>query len=272
MNIQGILVALEATDQLSEILHPSFSVNLPPSDSISDFWPDSQHIVALPQRSQRAITSQLQAILLGLRFVHIILDSTQSTGQWSAVPSATEAYLPWALDGCLALWQRYRQCATHLERTNSHDEIEAAFLQVLNIVALPIMTPENELSRSPKVMLSFTTRLSDLVQTCSISPLSKPNQIRLASLLIRLRSFLEQPRGRGNARRHYRDLRTLVIDHLEITIGSFCQAVKEHKPLERDLQVNYSSVLTCRAQMLTEASSRYACGFPAVTGRMRLRS
>jgi serine/threonine-protein kinase ATR len=272
MNIQGILVALEATDQLSEILHPSFNVSLPPSDSISDFWPDSQHIVALPQGSQRVITSQLQAILLGLRLVHIILDSTQSAGQWSAVPSASEAYLPWALDGCLALWQRYKQCAAHIERADPHNEIEAAFLQILNIVALPIMTPENELSRSPKVMLSFTTRLSDLVQTCSTSPLSTLNQIRLASLLVRLRSFVEQPRHRGKTRHHDRDLKTLVVDHLETTIGSFCQAVKENKPLERDLQVNHSSTLTCRAQILTGASSRYACGFPAETGQMRLRN
>jgi serine/threonine-protein kinase ATR len=264
------MVALEATDQVSEMLHPSFNVNLPPSDSISEFWPDSQHIVALPRGSQTNITSQLQAILLGLKLVLIILDSTLSTVHWSAVPFATEAYFPWALDACLTLWQRYRQCVAHLERAISHDEIEATFLNILNVVALPIISPDNELSRSPKVVLSFTTRLSDLIQTCSISPLSPLNQTRLASLLIRLRSSLEEPQDRGNdTRHHYRDSRTLVVDHLGTTIDSVCQNIKNHKGLERDLQVEYSNALKYQAQMLTEARSHYAYGLLPVTGRTR---
>jgi serine/threonine-protein kinase ATR len=174
------------------------------------------------------------------------------------------------LDGCLTLWQRYRQCASHIERANSHDEIEATFLNILNTVALPILSPDNELSRSPKVVLSFTTRLSDLIQTCSTSPLSPLNQTRLASLLIRLRSSLEEPRDRGNnARRHYRDLRTLVVDHLEATISSVCRNITKHKCLDRDLQVEKSNALAYQAQMLTEASSHYAYGLLLVTGRMR---
>ncbi|KAF2791318.1 hypothetical protein K505DRAFT_376871 [Melanomma pulvis-pyrius CBS 109.77] len=236
--VDSILVALEATDQLSQILYPSFKVNLPPSNSIGDFWPDSQHIVALPQGSQRTITSQLQAVLLGFRLLKIVLNPSKSTETESAVPSATETHFPWALDSCLTLWQSFRQCSAHLERGQLHDEIEAAYIQVLEIIALPIMAPEDDLSRTPKVVLSFSTRLSDLIQICSACPFSAINQIRLASLLIRLRCSLEKPHDRGVVLGHcHRDLNPLVVDYIEPIIRNICQNIIGYKSLERDLQL-----------------------------------
>jgi len=231
-------MTFDTTDQLTQILHPSFKAVLPPSSSLSDLWPDSQHVVALPQGSQMTIASQSQAVLIGFRLLRIILDPTTSPEYRSAILSVTENHLPWALDSCLSFWQNFKGFPVPAEMGKIRDEIHSSYLQILEIVAVPLMTQDEDIPHFPKLALSFSNQLSGLIQSCSKRSWSTFNQVQLASLLTRLRSSIEEHQGNGlipgGVRR---DLRSLIIDTIEPTISSICHNIAEHKSLERDLQV-----------------------------------
>ncbi|KAF2712355.1 hypothetical protein K504DRAFT_372017 [Pleomassaria siparia CBS 279.74] len=238
--VESIQDALEATDRLSQLLKPSFEVVLPASSSLSDFWPDSQHIVALPQGSQRTITSPLQAVLLALRLLQIILDSSDANRNMGAVPSATEHYFPWVSDSCLKLWSNFKQCTTHVENSSLEAEIETTYIQILDTLALHIMIAKDELSHSPKFVLSLSASFSDISEACTLRSFSPSNQLRLATLLTRVRSSLGELDDPSRALEHgQRDLRRLITDTVEPRITHICQNVAKFNVLERDLQLAF---------------------------------
>lgn len=89
----------------------------------------------------------------------------------------------------------------------------------------------------PKASIALSTSLSDLVQACSSSPFSQSNQIRLASMLTRLRALLETLGTRGSLPRHCKDLKNLMTDNMALDVLDICQNVTKLRSLEKDLQV-----------------------------------
>ncbi|KAF2473193.1 uncharacterized protein BDR25DRAFT_257421, partial [Lindgomyces ingoldianus] len=231
-----ILTALDAASDISRLFDPSFKVMLPSSSSISDFWPDSQQLVALPQGSQRTIGSQSQAILLGFQLLQILLNPSRLSERSGLAPPACENYLPWGLDSCLKLWHFFTQWNTHVERGLVHDETEAACMQLLEVICLPQHPPEAGFSSSPKAVFSFASSLSDFLQSCTTYSYSQGNQIRLASLLTRLRGTLEQPRDDTVIGRQ-RNTKALTVDTVEPVIVQICQDTARFGRLGRDLQL-----------------------------------
>src|SRR5437764_910988 len=75
---QGILAGLDAVNEpTSSSPPPSFNVALPSSSSISEFWPESQHFVALPHDLQRNITSQVGSIHIGFSLLLALVNFIQ---------------------------------------------------------------------------------------------------------------------------------------------------------------------------------------------------
>ncbi|KAF2178853.1 hypothetical protein K469DRAFT_598368 [Zopfia rhizophila CBS 207.26] len=236
--IDNILFALDTAGPLSRIAGSPFKVILPPSSSISSFWPDSEQFVALPQGSQRTIILQPQAILIAFHALEVILSAANSSDKYRFVPSIGENHSLWAMDNCRSLWENYRQWSGHVDRSQLHDRIQTAFMQVLDIIYLSSSISADFFMPSAKAALFLSTSLSDLVVSCSTSPYSESNQFRLASLLTRLRGLLGQSQREFDAPgRHSRDMRSLVIDNLEPNILRVCRNVTLLSNLVEDLQL-----------------------------------
>lgn len=233
---QGILLSLEASENMLQTLGSQCSTIIPPSSSIGEFWPDSHKLVALPQGCQKTITSRPQAILIGFHIVQSILDHSRCKvpEQRTVTPFLSDNDLPWALDSCFSLWQNFAKRSSRMEKGRLHDEVEIAFMQVLEIAALP----REVLQWSLKVSISLSTCTSGLVQSCSTSPFSETNQIRLASLLIRLRGSLEELSNHNETSTiRRRDLKNAIIDNMAPSVLNICQDMTKFAPLQKDLQV-----------------------------------
>lgn len=238
--LKGLLLALEASDDLSGLMSSHCNVSLPPLSNISDFWPDSQGFVALPQGCQTTFTSRPQVILIGFDLIRSLLDHDKGnlTGQSSVRPSCPGNYLPWVLDSCNHLWRSFRQSCNHGERGRLHDEIVSVFMHVLIDAALPSWTSEENSPYSAKAAVTLSTTLADLVLSCSASPLSASNQIQLASFLTRLRGSLEKLENHsGTPSRHHRNLINTIKDNMAPIVLDVCQDGSKFTSLQKDLQV-----------------------------------
>ncbi|ORX98750.1 hypothetical protein BCR34DRAFT_142938 [Clohesyomyces aquaticus] len=234
--VDSIIVALDIVDDVSRVFDSRFGVTLPSSSSISVFWPDSQQYVALPQGSQRTITSQSHAILLGFQLLEVLVLPRWTSKGPSLISLTFENHLPWALDCALKLWNCSRQWTSHVRGSSVHEAVENAYMNVLERICLPNSESLRAFPILPKSMLSFAFALADLIKSCVPSPFSSPNQVRLASILVQLRrSTLEQPRTEPG--RAGRNTRSLIIDTLEWTIIEACQDATWVSSLDENLQL-----------------------------------
>ncbi|KAF2267881.1 hypothetical protein CC78DRAFT_565700 [Lojkania enalia] len=236
--INSIIIALDPSDQMLHLHSSSLRAILPPSSGISLFWPESQQYVALPEGSQWTITSYSQAIFIGFHLLKVLLDIIQSSDHHRFLPFSYGEYLPWALEACLALWQNFKQRATHIERGPLLDQMETMFMSLLELLCVPASNVAR-ISYSPKAALSISFSLSDLLEVYSKNPPSISNQVQLASLLARLRASLEiQMKEQSlNLRRYESYTKRNVIDNLEPSVLRICKDTSIFKSLEKDLQL-----------------------------------
>jgi serine/threonine-protein kinase ATR len=224
---------------------------LPPSSSITEFWPESQRLVALPQGCQRIITSRSRAALVGFLILQSILshiNQDERSGPSSPLPSTDRGLLPWALDSSTALWRNVRTWGNTTSKVNVHGEIVAAFMQFLDLACLPHIISQRSLQWSTRAAFTLSNGLSDLISTCAHVPFSEPNQVYLASILTRLRASLEELHVHGPPPLRRRDLKSIITDNMALSITNVCQNVAEFKTMHKDLQVRRFS-----------ASIRMAC-------------
>ena len=180
--VESISLALNGADGASRFMN-AFKVILPPSSSISSFWSESQQFVALPQGSQRSITSKPQAIFIALSLIDVML-SSEKTDQRSSIQFYCDRYLPHALDNCSVLWKHFTEWRTSNERDDKVDNtIESAFLSIIESIFMQNSLPNNENSFSTKTAFFLARSLSDILVACRGSPFCRENQYRLACLL-----------------------------------------------------------------------------------------
>jgi serine/threonine-protein kinase ATR len=217
------------------------NIPLPPSNGIGDFWPDSQKEVALPQGCQKSVTSRVQAIQIGILLLQSLLECRAAPFQSPDIVSITsDTHIPWTLDSCLALWQSFKQSCGHLGRGSVHDCVETIIMQILEAAALPCLTLAPTSPNSSKAIVTLTTAVSDLLQSCSATPYLVSNQIRLASLLARIRGSVEdmEQLAQSESSRH-RNLKNFITDNLAPGIIGTCEDTAAFNSLERDLQVRH---------------------------------
>ncbi|KAF2867552.1 protein kinase rad3 [Massariosphaeria phaeospora] len=235
--VEDIMTSLEPDEEAPRIPRP-FVVILPASSSISDFWPDSQQSVALPQDLQRTFHSPIQAISTALHLLRAILNSLSSADRGAIAISLYDHHLPWILDSCRRLWNNYRQWS-NTQRTALYGSIEDTYLQVLETTAFPDTATSTTFMSSSKAALTLVSSLSELMQTCSTSPFSQIGQIRLACVLIRLRQFLDEPSDKNHhsGSRRSQNLKPLISDVLGPSIERICENPAGIGSMHKDLQL-----------------------------------
>ncbi|KAF2115782.1 hypothetical protein BDV96DRAFT_599348 [Lophiotrema nucula] len=234
--IDDLMTSLGADEDSAPVIGP-FKTTLPSSGSISDFWPESQQHVALPQSLQRTVSSRQQAFLASFHLLLVILDYSEPSDRKVSLPVSGADHLPWVLENCLSLYHGFRQWSSRFARGKLQDEVEALYMQVLEKLCIPRFSSDTKFSRSPKIVLSISSGVSELVKLCSSTPFSQPNQIRLAILLTRLRSSLQSPDDQ-NADSHAHDagLKDIITENMEPAIVQMCQDVTKLKSLDKNLQ------------------------------------
>ena len=119
-----------------------------------------------------------------------------------------------------------------------HDSIETAFMDLLASTTLQYPTLLDDSFSSFKSAISLSTGLRDLIHSCCATPFSGSNQVRLASLLTRLRGALEDIDVRVESGAYRRSsVRFLVTDDMVPTISEVCHNEAAFDLLEKDLQV-----------------------------------
>jgi serine/threonine-protein kinase ATR len=112
-------------------------------------------------------------------------------------------------------------------------------MEVLEVAAFPNIESGGSSPYSFKAAVAMSTSLADLVQSCTVSPFSVPNQVRLASTLTRLRGALQNLDNccRDQCRSR-RELKNLITDNMAPAILDTCQTVAKYTALQKDLQVS----------------------------------
>jgi serine/threonine-protein kinase ATR len=210
-------------------------VLLPSSNSISEFWPESQQFVALPHDLQRAITSQLGATHTGFNLLLALVTVVQSKDGRCA---NREHHLPWIFDSLQALWEHFRRWSTSPEKRPFDDENTSLYLQLLESALFPTVSTPNHSSNPLKAAQVLTGSLAELLQNLVTSPVSESNQIRLATTFARLRRDLKVPLTNALVLSHRQDgARTVILNDVETIVAEFCQDTDNFSSLHRDLQV-----------------------------------
>ncbi|KAF2280300.1 protein kinase rad3 [Westerdykella ornata] len=235
--VDSILSTLETPD-ITPTLSPQCHIVLPPLTNVSDLWPESQSVIALPQGCQITLTSRSKAILVGLMLVQSLLDYSEARheGQRTTVAPFLDNYLPWILDSCLTLWRCFR-LGRPVERNTVYNAIETNFMDVLGTATLPCIRSRDS-PYSLKAAIALSTNLADLIQSCTKSGFPVPNQTRLASLVVRLREAIENlDGGSGGTTDRRRDIKNLITDTMAPVILGTCENEERFASLEKDLQL-----------------------------------
>ncbi|CAO2647756.1 Nn.00g086780.m01.CDS01 [Neocucurbitaria sp. VM-36] len=236
--VQTILSELDFVNDATSFSKPSFHVALPSSSSIGEFWPESQHFVALPHDLQRTVASHIGAVYVGSRILLALVDAVHPPMRTSTSSACFQHYLPWVMDSCIALWQHYKYCTTGSENHLLHDGIVALYLQALNSVTFTSTAPEDRFFKTPKAAQFLICSITDLLEHFLASNLSDSIQTQFASTLTRLRSvlnisttndFTSQPRQEAT--------RSVILRDLEFSIAEVCQDAERFSALHKDLQL-----------------------------------
>jgi serine/threonine-protein kinase ATR len=230
----GIVTDLESVSDLSAPMNQAFQVVLPSSSSISEFWPESQHFVALPHGLQKTVSCQTGAIYIGFNLLVSLVKSVHKPQGRCTDIAAFEHQQPWVLDTCLVLWQHFKRWTTASDKGSFHDEGVGSYLQVLEAVALPMTASEDHYLGSSKAAQSLVGGLSGLLEK---SNLSVSNQTQFASLLIRLRTVLNDLSQTTQGIRRRVHPSSIIADDLEAVIAHFCHNGERFSGLQKDLQV-----------------------------------
>ena len=263
-----IVAELEAVSDLTASPNQPFQVVLPSSSSIAEFWPSSQQFVALPHELQRTISSHLGAIYIGFNILLSLVKRTHQQQENDSGLAVYERYEPWILDMCLKLWQHFRRWTTGADRRSFQDETVSSFLDLLEAIALRSDSIKGRVMGSAKAAQCLVRGLSNLLEKPN---LSVANQVRLASLLVRLQSTLHASSKitPATARRRVNSAAT-IKDDLEASIAWTCQDAEKFSTLHKDLQVRLVGSSLYNKKLIT-SSRHYVCGLHQGHGLLRLR-
>jgi serine/threonine-protein kinase ATR len=213
-------------------------VVLPPSQGISDAWPESQQLVALPQGSQITISSPWQATTIAFNLLEVIAIAYAKTSKSTLARSWNDSLLQWALDSCTRLWTLCNCWSKGKEQASS--TLKIVYIRSLEAVSIrQIPGSEDSHLASENAAVALSHGLSNiLVSTCGTTP-DEAIQSKLTWSLVRLRQLLGQEHdGSLQLARHLSGPRSIVEEILKPAIIHICQNPLGISKLRKDLQVS----------------------------------
>jgi serine/threonine-protein kinase ATR len=210
---------------------------IPSPSTIEAFWPESQQLVALPHELQKTVSSQISAIYIAFNLLLALMKGACQQQRDCIRATTFEHHLPFVLDNCLVLWQHFQRWTISSDKRSFHDETISSYIQVLEAIAVPTKESDLQLSGSAKAARILVCGLSSLMEQSSLSVF---NQIQLASLLIRMRTTLNN----NSSSRHMPGRRcvnslSILADELEASIANICHDAERFSILTKDLQVSF---------------------------------
>jgi serine/threonine-protein kinase ATR len=226
------------------INNPTISCNaslqavLPSPASLNKFWPQSQNLVALPHSLQRTIETPLGAIHVSLSLLFALFSSSKTSEAKDVGFVTLQQLHTWVLDSCSMLWRFFCRWNTSMNRSPLADDIVGSYLQVLEGISCSLTNPRNHFSSSTKTAFVLADGIYGLIEVLPISPLSDVNQLRFATILVRLRgTVIFAPQDVGASSRRLDTSRSMILDILEPSVINLCQNVGIFATLHKDLKV-----------------------------------
>lgn len=213
----------------------SFQLMLPTASCIATFWPASQQCVALPHELQKPIPSKIGAIYVGFSLLLVMINAAHWHQGKRKTPTNIGHRLPWILDSCSELWKHLGRWTLNTDKRPLQDETVDLYMQLLEIATFPQEEPQGFCSFSQKRTQGLLSALSGLLD---MSSLSEGNQIRLASMLVRLqRALNDLPKPAIDITQRHNDPTLVVTEELGAAIAQVCRNAEKFSGLQRDLQV-----------------------------------
>ena len=234
----GILSGLDATTTF-QLSRSNFKVALPPYNGISNVWPESQQLVALPQGCQITISLPTQAICIAFSLIEIIVGTSEKFMKRGLLHSFFENNLRRAIDNCSALWQCFKRLRKQNQRLPCYENIELAYIRTL--VAICVQTSKSNCSFIPSqsAAVALSQGLSDLLLSCCLSSLCQSAQNKLAWSLMHIQWLLQLPADHNSLQdAPVEDLGALVKENLLPTIIRICRSPTWINSLEKELKVS----------------------------------
>jgi serine/threonine-protein kinase ATR len=220
------------------VLIQSFQSLLPSSSSIANFWPASQHAVALPHELQKTISSQIGAIYVGFNLLLALINAARWHQKKRTNTTNLEHWQPWVLDAGVTLWNHFGRWTLNANKQPLQDETVSLYLQWLGAAAFPQEVPEDF---SPSSQKSTQTLLDAFSSLLEMSNFSEDNQFLLASMLVRLQRALNNSSSPTSHITQRRNISTsVIIENLGATIAQVCQNGERFSRLQKDLQVRFN--------------------------------
>ncbi|KNG49644.1 protein kinase rad3 [Stemphylium lycopersici] len=236
--VNCILSELDSLDDPTSLPISSFNLPLPPSSAINEFWPESQHFVALPHDLQRPITSHHGAIHVGFCLLLAVVNTVQPKEKASATPIALAHYVPWIVDNVRALWRYFTRWTISSTKRPIYDEITMAYVQLLESSFIPSIISADQSPISLKTAQALTSSLAELIDSLAVTPVAEVIQIQIASIFARLRSFLSSEHADALIPRRRQDLSKSVVQAgLQDSVNRCCQDAGHFTKLDKDLQL-----------------------------------
>lgn len=224
----------------------------------------------MPHDLQRTIDTPLGAIHVSFSLLLALLVASNPNEIKDTGFGALKHLHTWTLDSCTILWRFFCRWATGANRPPIADEIVGLYLQLLEGVSRSLTKPNNLCSNSIKTALALANGLCWLIEDLSTSPLSDPNQIHFATILIRLRGAVTSvPKNVDVSNRRRNTSMSIIVDILEPGIFKLCQKGELFTALQKDLQV--CLVVLNQGASLTRFSWHFVFGRHRDHGLRKLR-
>lgn len=264
-----LLGVLDGSNDIPSSSPPVFQTSVPSSSVIAQFWPESQHIIALPHDLQRTVASQFAAIYIGFNLLIAITRAADgSRRRKGAIPAVFSHHMPWILDMTVGLWGHVKRWSISNEKRPLQDEIFANLLRQIELVLFRPCRSQAGVLDTTKDVQSLINTLFDLLENDAFSKTKSSTQAALASILIRLRRTSNPSLNSQTFSRSERGATHLPVLHdLEAKIITICQTPNQFMSFQKDLQVCKRTVF-CRI-LLTKQSCRFVSGLHRALGLLR---
>ncbi|KAF2813925.1 protein kinase rad3 [Mytilinidion resinicola] len=235
--VDDILRALEASFSRQSSSCPAFAITLPPSNGINDAWPESQHLVALPQGAQITVSSPSQATIIAFSLTSIIAAADAKILRSTLTHSWHDNTLQGALDSCARLWLLRARWTKGNEQKSP--KIDIAYLQSLEAVSIrQVPASGYPYLASDNAAASLSYGLSDVLKSYRGASFDGTLQGKLTWTLVRLRSLLDQPQEEAARVSWQPDgPKKIVNEILNPVLIQICQKSGIVSDLTRDFQV-----------------------------------
>ncbi|KAF2843387.1 hypothetical protein M501DRAFT_994296 [Patellaria atrata CBS 101060] len=209
--------------------YPStFRAPFPPPGAISKFWPETEHLVAIPHDCQITIKSVTQAMSIAITLTQSIINLDGSENQTNFLKFSNGNISAWVVDCISSLWMAFKSQCSEDKVSDVINNLLLQFLQIVKTFCFPDIRLASDYRSSNVHSVLLVEVIADMLEISSVSTPPPSFQLELARSLLILRKYhkLKTPY-----------IHSLVDERVVPVISDICMDSARFDILSKDLQI-----------------------------------